>query len=284
MELVCKDILNNKNNWTKMEGGISNEVFSYEQNNNKYIIKIMNSKNNNLFVIFNNFYIILENLETTLYIDKINNIIIEKFIEINIIKNSELFSKYFLKNIFNKIDEINLEKPNILKKNIIITYINLLTDYIDKNIIIINEIDYIKNVYNNLNIKIDDVDLVFCHNDLHKFNILYDNNNLYIIDWEYAGYTFKYFNHCNYVVLLLYQFITDYNNKILNDIHFDLNFYVNYIKIEYNLEKEYIKSLMLVSCYIWILWSYVKFDINKNHIYTNYKNILITIFDKILEL
>ena len=88
MEIVYKNILNNKNKWTKMEGGISNEVFSYELNDNKYIIKILNNKNNNLFVIFSNFYILLENLETTLHIDRENNIIIEKFIEINIIKNS----------------------------------------------------------------------------------------------------------------------------------------------------------------------------------------------------
>ena len=281
-ELKYNDILDNKHNWQPTEGGISNEVFCYTDNNNKYIIKILRKENNNLFVFFDTFFIILENLNSTLYIDKKNNIIIEKFIEGNIIKNEKLFDTDFLNNFFDKIEYIHLQKPNIIKENIISKYIFTLNNYLVSKNIFIDEIDYFQNKYNCLNIDYSNAnnndELCYSHNDLQKFNIIDNNGDIVIIDWEYSGYTYKYFDQCNCIVLLYYQYIIDY------DKNFDLLKYIRLLIKKYNIDKLYVKYLMLISCYTWILWSFVKFDLLHNNFYLDYKDHLVYIYGKIEEI
>jgi hypothetical protein len=142
------EIFNNKDKWVKTIGGISNDVYYYVDNNIKFIIKILNKENNNLFVIFENYHKILENLDTTLYIDKQENIIIEKFIDGDIIDDEILFYKIFVDKIYDIIDVISLQQPNINKYNIILKYIELLTEYIKKNKIFIDEVDIYEKIFN----------------------------------------------------------------------------------------------------------------------------------------
>jgi thiamine kinase-like enzyme len=237
----------------------------------------LKKENNNLFVFFEIFFNILTNLDTTLYIDKKNNIIIEKFIEGDIIKNEKLFNINFINNFFEKIKYIHLQKPKILKENIITKYIFTLTNYLIKKNIFLHEIILYKNNYDNLNLK--ENELYYNHNDLQKFNIIDNNGEIVIIDWEYSGYTYQYFDHCNFIVLLFYQYIIDYKTN-----NFDLYNYVIFLTNKYNIEKIYVKSLMLISCYTWILWSYVKYDLLNNKFYLDYKDVLIYIYRKIEEL
>lgn len=280
--MICElnEIFFNKNNWIKTTGGISNDVYYYEYNNNKYIIKLLNKENNNLFVIFDNYIKILENLDTTLYIDKIQNIIIEKFIDGNIIENEILFSKIFLEEICNKIDKISIIEPNIPKYNIIVKYIKLLKNYIEENKIFINEIEIYNKIFDDINLEELEKkynNLFYCHNDIQKFNIINSMNNYILIDWEYAGYTFQYFDQCNFVVLMYYQYIIDVDELFMID------FYTQYIKIRYNIDEKYIYRLMIISCYTWLLWSYVKYDKSKDNFYLEYKNYLVKIFYSIYE-
>lgn len=107
-KLVCK----NKNNWIELSGGISNEVYRYE---NKYVIKIINKSNDNLFLSLWNYYIVLEKLNTTIYLDKINNIIVEKYIDGNIVSYKILFEIEFSTKVFNLIDN-SLYKLSYRKK------------------------------------------------------------------------------------------------------------------------------------------------------------------------
>jgi hypothetical protein len=166
------EIINNKDKWNILEGGISNKIYKF----NNYVVKVIEKKNDNLFLVLSNYYKILEKLDTTLYIDYYDNIIIEKYIEGKIISNEELFNNDFCFTIFDLIDNV-IYKLNydIIKENIIKKYINNLTDYLEENQIFLTEYIQIKEIvypliYKHLNN--DDISLYFSHNDIHKYNIM----------------------------------------------------------------------------------------------------------------
>jgi thiamine kinase-like enzyme len=260
--------MNNKEKWTELTGGISNKIYLYD---NKYVIKVINKDNNNLFVIFENYYTILKSLDTTLYIDEPNSIIIEKYIEGNIITNDILFSTDFCIKIFDYIDnQIHTQKPEIHKYNCILKYIEYLQNYLSKNNLYTNEVSSINLlVKDKFELLYNDNDLVFSHNDVHKHNIIISNDDqINLIDFEYSGYTWKYFDHCNFIVLLANEIIMDKNIGIIQYDFFDL--YISIMVNKYELNKEYISSLMLTALYTWYLWALVKTHINSNTMYYRY--------------
>ena len=215
------DIINNKDKWNVLEGGISNKIYKF----NNYVVKVIEKKNDNLFLVLSNYYKILEKLDTTLYIDYNDNIIIEKYIEGKIISNEELFNNDFCFTIFDIIDNV-IYKLNydIIKENIIKKYINNLSDYLEENQIFLNEYTQMKEIVYpliNKHLNNDDISLYFSHNDIHKYNIIISKDKLNFIDYEYSGYTWKYFDHCNFIVLLMNEIIEQNNNisqnKLLKD-------------------------------------------------------------------
>ena len=267
------EIINNKDKWNILEGGISNKIYKF----NNYVVKVIEKKNDNLFLVLSNYYKILEKFDTTLYIDYNDNIIIEKYIEGEIISNEELFKNDFCLKIFDLIDNF-IYKLNydIIKENIIKKYINNLTDYLEENQIFLNEYIQIKEIvypliYKHFNN--DDILLYFSHNDIHKYNIIISKDKLNFIDYEYSGYTWKYFDHCNFIVLLMNEIITQNNNISKENIneYFNLNFYLNILVQKYsNYSKEYFLEMMIISSYTWYLWSFVKYHLNKDTMYIDY--------------
>lgn len=267
------DIINNKDKWNVLEGGISNKIYKF----NNYVVKVIEKKNDNLFLVLSNYYKILEKLDTTLYIDYNDNIIIEKYIEGKIISNEELFNNDFCFTIFDLIDNF-IYKLNydIIKENIIKKYINNLTDYLEKNQIFLNEYSQMKEIvypliYKHLNN--DGISLYFSHNDIHKYNIIISKDKLNFIDYEYSGYTWKYFDHCNFIVLLMNEIITQNNNISKENIneYFNLNFYLDSLIQKYsNYNKEYFLEMMILSSYTWYLWSFVKYFLNEDTMYIDY--------------
>ncbi len=264
-------IINNKEHWIKLDGGLSNQVFLYD---NKYVIKIFDKNNNNLFVILENYYKILKDLETTLYLDKQNGYLIEKFVEGNIVDNATLFTKNFCLKIFNLIDKkIYNIIPDICKKNVILEYINYLNKYIETNKIFQDEINFVKHIFlPNINLE-ENEELKFSHNDIQKYNLIIKDNDINLIDWEYSGYTWKYFDHCNFIVLLINEMITGkmYDLDKIDDL-IDLQYFLEIMILIYKKEKKYFLNQMLISGYTWYLWSLVKYDKTKDKLYIDYGN------------
>lgn len=288
-ELVCK----NKNNWIELSGGISNKVYCYE---NKYVIKIINKSNDNLFLSLTNYYIVLEKLNTTIYLDKMNNIIIEKYIDGNIVSDKILFEIEFSTKVFDLIDNslYTLNYP-IEKNNIIIQYINQLSQYININNVFIEQVKKINNTVLVIIKKyiIDKTnnpsELYFSHNDIQKYNILISNEEkINLIDYEYSGYTWKYFDHSNFIVLLFNEAITNKFDEIKNsepyiEKYFNLTIYQKIIMNKYlDIDLEYFYSMTIISAYTWYLWSLVKYDKTNDNIYIEYSKQMEIIINHII--
>ena len=119
-------------------------------------------------------------------------------------------------------------------------------------------------------------EIVVCHNDIQHLNILTENNNLYIIDYEYAAYNYRLFDLGN----LFNEFSLRYNDdgfQILNESLFDDsinlfldNYYQNCpesFKKSYQNKEKLKKDIIFmraVSHYLWGAWSLLKKD------YTNF--------------
>ena len=281
-------ILENKKNWISLSGGISNNVYKF---NNKYIIKIINKLNDNLFLSLTNYNIILEKFDTTLYLDKINNIIIEKYIEGEIVPDYKLYEQKFCHDIFKKIDtHLYLSNYPIDKNNVIKLYIGQLSNYIEQNNLANENYFLIKNLItpNIINLlENDEPKLYFSHCDIQKYNIIIDKNNqINFIDYEYSGYTWKYFDHVNFIILLFNEAISNQKDKItVENIkkYFNFDFYKNIILSQYtDITLEYFNSMCLISLYTWYLWSIVKSNINFNQIYLTYAKQINKIIDFII--
>jgi thiamine kinase-like enzyme len=167
---------------------------------------------------------------------------------------------------------------NICKENIIKFYIGQLTKYIkQKNIFE----DNLKNINSLVLDKIskyieqDNFELYFSHNDIQKYNIIIQSNNkIKLIDWEYSGYTWKYFDHINFIVLVLNEKITGKVNIIENDVLHLHNHLEKYKQIFFslysNVSLEYFNSIFLISAYTWYLWSVVKYHMYQIPMYLEY--------------
>lgn len=161
----------------------------------------------------------------------------------------------------------------IEKNNIIIQYINQLSKYININNIFIEQVKKINNTVLVIIKKyiIDKInnpsELYFSHNDIPKYNILITNGEkINLIDYEYSGYTWKYFDHINLIVLLFNEAITNIFDEIKNsepyiEKYFNLTIYQIIIMNKYiDMDPDYFYSMSIISAYTWYLWSLVKYD------------------------
>ncbi|MCK9198859.1 MAG: phosphotransferase [Bacilli bacterium] len=210
--------------------GLTNDNYKVTTNlGNKYIIRIPKKGNEKIFKYKNEELIILalknENIDIqTLYYNNKNGVKITKYIE-----NSRVFNESSLpieKKIFiiaEKLRKIHGIKINSLKFNSL-EKLNVfkgesLNLFSFEEIIIKN----IKNQYSKNN-------LVLCHNDLVNGNLLFDNERLYIIDYEYAGMNNKMFDLASFLSenditdektildFLKYYYLDKYSNDIFEDL------------------------------------------------------------------
>jgi len=129
--------------------------------------------------------------------------------------------------------------------------------------------------------------VVFCHNDIHEGNCLYDRqaknkrgsrgkkeNNLRLIDFEYASYNYKLYDHANHFCEWMFNYdqpnsTTGYIYNINNwpsetQIIYFLKHYCKEAGCEFDKEKmvEEIKKFAMVSHIYWFLWSLVQAKIS----------------------
>lgn len=102
----------------------------------------------------------------------------------------------------------------------------------------------------------------FYHNDIQKYNMLIINEEkINLINYEYSGYTWKYFDHINFIVLLFNKAITNKfdeikNNELYIGKYFNLTIYKKIIMDKYfDMDLDYFYSMMIISAYTWYLWS-----------------------------
>ena len=90
-------------------------------------------------------------------------------------------------------------------KNAIFEKIQNFINKIDKDVIFNNEkcnVDQLQERFDQLKEKLmihfKDADIILSHNDLLSGNILYDGNNVNVIDYEYSSYTWPHFDIANH--------------------------------------------------------------------------------------
>ncbi|MBR3818591.1 MAG: NTP transferase domain-containing protein [Clostridia bacterium] len=93
-------------------------------------------------------------------------------------------------------------------------------------------------------IKADNWPIQMVHNDLYEDNILLDGDNLYLIDWEYAGDTDIGYDVCKLFVK---------NNAEGKDIDKWLSFYFE--RMPTPTERKHIIGCAAVSFYYWYIWA-----------------------------
>jgi len=278
---VYNKIVQNKNKWVKLGGGISNEVYLFDFDDEKYVIKKLNRKNNGFFNYIENYMKYLINSKYFVHFDETNDIYIERFIEGDIINNDILYDMQFLTVICSEIDLINELSMNIPKENIILKYLNNFIQYLKSHNEFSKFVPYEKIIDEIIKNK-SEYELVYNHNDVQKYNILIDDNSdkkIIILDFEYAGYSWKFFDHANFVVLL------HIDMNIFHDINIDDYLFAickRYNGCEYNLHTHLI-DLMIIASYLWTMWAHVKYIITNDEFYLEYSNQLFNILKKLLK-
>ena len=153
---------------------------------------------------------------------------------------------------FYKIPEQNLEK--IINENFNIK--KTLNEILNEYTIIFNEE---KNKINNNNI-------VLCHNDLSDFNVLVKNNEIYFIDFDFYKYNYVY---CDLVdaflsrKLELVEFLNNFNN-FKKDMLEIIDIYNKYISINYKSFLNCIKLKLISSYFYFIYYTENKEERTKN--------------------
>ena len=171
-------------------GGLNNSNYLIKLQNEKYVLRIPSSDNSNNFYNEHKILSLIKKYNISpeiLYHNRNNGILLSKYIE-SAKFNLEFYnSSFFINNLVTTLKKIhNLECNN---------YFNPFNE-------IYNNIDFLNSVNFNFN---HDIDLLItklkeleinlckkihyglCHNDLNTSNILYFDNYVYLIDFEFSG-------------------------------------------------------------------------------------------------
>ena len=256
----------------KILGGISNLIYKVSADNQKPIlIRYYGKQMDNLISRYQEikiFKLISKNNLGPKLIKLFDKGRIEQFIDSETLteKNIQLFQKEIITKI-KQINKINY-KGNLLCWERLINWDNLIIDFDFSK-----DIQYLKDIlieYPKSNFLVREV---FCHNDLLPSNILLDkNNNIHIIDYEYAGINYLGFEISNHLIyynfenrisnLEIIEFLQMFKNDIVSDLDLEIiNFFID------------------LTYFTWMLWgiisknnSNIDFDFNK-YINTCKKNI-----------
>tara|TARA_B100001250_G_scaffold151619_1_gene130123 strand:- start:178 stop:1023 length:846 start_codon:yes stop_codon:yes gene_type:complete len=239
----------------EIRDGETSKTYLGKFENKKAIFKLFNLKNLNMktnryldLTITNQ--LIKNNLfPKILFLSKEHDLLIYEYISSS--KRLSLRPK-FIKQIgikLSKAHSIKLPNQYISFKSQLNNYEKILLEHPKRNIVK-KAIKLFKDIPE------DKSDLVFSHNDLNPTNILFNNDDVYFIDWEYASINSRYYD--------LSKIINSYNLNIL-DIN---NFFVHYGLDTDNNTFKIINYWNLLDKYLELIWSLV---INK--IYCNYFSI-----------
>ncbi len=301
-------LLSQKEHWKPLSGGISNSVYSFHDvdgNNEKYVIKVINKQNDQLFIVFEQFFAILDALDTTLYMSREDCIVVERFVPGNVIDDEYLFDLKFFHHLLELTEAPPKMEVQISRDNIVLKYIQYLLQHAEKNsvdMVLSRDIQTQANQYiTQLEEQFTNgrISLTFNHLDIQKYNILHEvsTGTISLIDWEYAGYTWEHFDVAN-MLSLLYNAYLEMRMKDIadqDDAHTRLGDFVDEERFpfaqfvfqamaRYSLSLDYIKSLMFVVCYLWGMWAYAKNDISKDYSYIIYVKRMHFIAGKVLAL
>ena len=239
----------------EIRDGETSKTYLGKFENKKAIFKLFNLKNLSMKT---NGYLdlkitnqLIENnlFPKIFYLSKQHDLLIYEYISSN--KRLSLTPK-FIKQLGTKLSKahsIKLPNKYISFKSQLNNYKKILLDHPKKNIVN-KAIKLFKDIPE------DKTDLVFSHNDLNPTNILFNNEDIYFIDWEYSSINSRYYD--------LSKIINSYN---LNNLDIN-NFFVHYgLDTDENTFKV-INYWNLLDKYLELIWSLV---INK--IYCNYFSI-----------
>ncbi|WP_411170111.1 phosphotransferase [Clostridium sp. MB05] len=179
-----------KNNELTKLGGLNNSNYLLKSNNKKYVLRIPGKDNKNNFYYENSILNLVQPLNICpdiIYHSKDNGILISKFIESSQISIDIYNSKNFLNTLTFTLKKLhNLEYNNNFNPfEVIENNINfLINDKFDFN----HNINQILKKLKYLEKKLTkEITYGLCHNDLNISNILYSNEKVYFIDFEFSG-------------------------------------------------------------------------------------------------
>ncbi|VVU94559.1 Choline/ethanolamine kinase [seawater metagenome] len=227
----------------KMIGGLSNNMFLI---NETYVWRVFQNKLSNP----NHEIYVMENLPYyEIYYYDSNNICY-KFIE-GVKKDYENYNKS-IKLVIDKMIEINklgLQSPHFWTCKVP-SWFKLLKEEQKKSV----EVIYQK--INKLLI-FDEKDNVFCHNDLIIGNVIFFEEKIFIIDWEFSGINYYYYEIGN----LICEYFSNYDIQTYEFDKIDDNIiqvFLGYYKKETSSENiAKVKVGILMSHFVWYLYSLI---------------------------
>ena len=217
IEKYLKDLFKADIKPIKTDLGLSNTIYQFEHNHNKYALRMpINEGSKDHRMLERQIQINAKSMDfEEYYYDPKTNIRITNWVD-----NLKTFSEYSNEDKYQKaiqrIKEFHkLDIQTDLKFNLKDKYIYFKNSINDK-LFDYDKHEYIIDSYNKLNIPI-----VLSHNDLVDGNICFKDDFCYLIDYEYASLNYEYFDLMS---LLSENRIYDTNtrNKIIN-IYFDNN-------------------------------------------------------------
>lgn len=236
-------------------GGLNNSNYLFKLENEKYVLRIPSKDNSNNFYYENEVLSLIKTLNISpeiIYHNKDNGVLISKYIESNKFDINFYNSSTFINSIVNSLHILHNQKSsnyfnpfNEIYKNIkFLLSINFDFDH-DINILI----NKLHNLEKELTKKIQ---YGLCHNDLNTSNILYCDNLVYLIDFEFSGMGDIFFDLASISWFLeenlRKELITKYFGYYNVELKTKLNNYLFVVKL-WNATWSYIKSLNNKSSY-----------------------------------
>lgn len=177
-----------KINLTKI-GGLNNSNYIFKANNRKYVLRVPSKDNKNNFINERKILSLISPLNISPLIKYHNSkgVLVSEFIPSSKITLEVYNSKDFIYKTVSSLKKLHSSSCDIFFNPFNEIYKNI---YYLKNINynfqhdineILNKLKYIEELYHN------NLDLGLCHNDLNTSNIIYTENNIFFIDFEFSG-------------------------------------------------------------------------------------------------
>lgn len=242
-----------KINLTKI-GGLNNSNYLFQINNKKYVLRIPSKDNKNNFINEGTILDLISPLNISPLIKYHNSkgVLVSEFIPSSKITLEVYNSKTFINKTVTSLKKLHTNRCDI--------FFNPFNE-IYKNIYYLKDINYnfhhdlkkiLKKIKDIEEIYSNNLDLGLCHNDLNTSNIIYKENNIFFIDFEFSGMGDIFFD-----LATLSWFL---NDKLKIEL---LNSYFGYFN--FSLKEKLDNYIFVVK--LWnATWSYIK-SINSNSHY-----------------
>lgn len=236
------------NSVIRQNNALTNHVFKIQTSSKSFILKLFKHKFNNIDDIIK--------INKYMFQQKVSPQILEvnkaKYLIIDYLHNEDESINNVLPSFKQAINMLHNAKLNVNSRNydkLIAYYINNLSNHDPKMADKLS--NYTKTCLKNID-KFP-TQLGLCHNDIHRDNLIFNQQKCYLIDFEYASINDIYVDLANIKNLLdedsFKSFIQDYENQ--NKISFDLDKLLHYTNM-----------ISLIT----ILWSYYMLNNNSTGI------------------